>query len=169
MSQQPLSPKPHFWQPLFRQIGSLSWGAKLSSIILPPSDKYIYRWSNGRTSLSTILGGVPIIELTTLGAKSGKRRTVALICIPQEEYLILIASNWGGQKHPAWYHNLKANPEAEVTLHDVTQHYVATEVFAEEREICWQTAVSIYPGYNAYAQRVNNRQIPVLKLTPVST
>ena len=113
-----------------------------------------------------MLVGVTIIKLTTIGAKSGKSRTVPLTCIPKDEDLVLIASNWGGKKHPAWYHNLKANPEVEVTRDNVSQTYRAFEVAGVEREDCWQTAVSVYPGYNAYARRVKDRSIPVIKLTP---
>ncbi len=131
-------------------------------------DQPIYRWSNGRTTLSTILTGVPVLNLTTIGAQSNQARTIPLLCIPDGPNLILIASNWGRKKHPAWYYNLKANPKVKITINDTdtTLTYMATEVFGEEREACWQTAVSIYPGYNAYAQRVQNRPIPVIKLTP---
>lgn len=166
MTQQPISPKPRFWHPLFRKIGSSAWGAQLSSHLMHHLDKPVYKLSNGRTTLSTILVGVPIIKLTTIGAQSGQPRTVPLTCIPHGGNLVLIASNWGGQKHPAWYYNLKAHPKAEVSWQGEVQSYAAVEVFGEEREACWETAVSIYPGYNAYAQRVQNRQIPVLKLTP---
>lgn len=169
MSQHPLSPKPHFWHPIVRKIGGTSWGATLFSHILHHADKPIYKWSNGRTTLTTMLSGVPVLKLTTIGAKSNKPRTAPLVCIPDGQHIILVASNWGGKKHPAWYYNLKANPEAKITIGDRTLNYVATEVFGEERERCWDTAVSIYPGYNTYAQRVNNRQIPVFKLTPAPT
>ncbi len=161
-----MTPKTHFWHPLFRKIGSSSWGSAMSSQIMHRADKPIYQWSNGRTTLSTILTGVPIIKLTTIGAKSGQPRTVPLTCIPDEDTFILIASNWGGKKHPAWYYNLKAHPEVEVTLNNISQMYLAMEVFGKERDLCWNTAVSIYPGYVTYAQRVQNRQIPVIKLTP---
>lgn len=164
--QNSLSQKTHFWHPLFRKIAGTSWGSGLSSQIMHRADKPIYKWSNGRTTLSTILTGVPVIKLTTIGAKSGQPRTVPLTCIPKGKELVLIASNWGGKKHPAWYHNLKANPQAEVSYQGNVQRYLATEVFGEEREVCWQTAVSVYPGYKTYAQRVQNRSIPVLKLTP---
>ena len=168
MSKPTFTPKTHFWHPLFRKIGSTSWGAVLSSHLMHRMDKPIYKWSNGRTTFSTIIVGVPVIKLTTIGAKSGQPRTVPLTCIPQGDNLVLIASNWGGKNHPAWYYNLKANPNAEVSYQGNGQSYVAAEVFGEEREACWQTAVSIYPGYNAYAARVQNRSIPVLKLTPTA-
>ncbi len=158
----------HFWYPLVRKIVSTPWGATLCSHLLHHLDKPIYQWSNGRTTMSTILAGVPIIKLTTTGAKSGKSRTVPLTCIPKGDDLVLIASNWGGQSHPAWYHNLSAHPQVEVTRDNVTKPYMATEVYGEEREGCWQTAVSIYPGYNAYATRVTDRTIPVIKLSPIT-
>jgi deazaflavin-dependent oxidoreductase (nitroreductase family) len=82
------------------------------------------RLSGGRTTASAVLSGLPIIELTTTGAKSGRPRTVPLVGIPDGERLILIASNWGQAKHPAWYYNVKANP-AVTTCDGVTRDGVA--------------------------------------------
>ena len=166
LNKNPLTPKPHWWHALFRKMGGTSWGATLSSQIMHRADKPIYQWSNGRITLTAILVGLPVIKLTTTGAKSGQPRTIPLTCIPDDDNLILIASNWGGDKHPGWYHNLTAHPDVIVTLNNVPQPYVAQEVFGDEREACWQTAVSIYPGYNTYAERVNKRNIPVIRLSP---
>jgi deazaflavin-dependent oxidoreductase (nitroreductase family) len=83
--------------------------------------------------------------------------------IPDGERLILIASNWGQAKHPAWYYNVKANPQVTITRDGVTRPYVAREVMGEERERCWAKAVALYPGYRGYAARAG-RGIPVIVL-----
>ncbi len=119
------------------------------------------RLSGGRTTASALLSGLPIIQLTTIGAKSGRPRTVPLVGIPDGERLILIASNWGQAKHPAWYYNVKANPAVTITRDGVTRPYVAREVVGEERATCWGRAVAVYPGYWGYAARAG-RLIPVV-------
>ena len=119
------------------------------------------RLSGGRTTASAVLSGLPIIELTTTGAKSGRPRTVPLVGIPDGERLILIASNWGQAKHPAWYYNVKANPAVTITRDGVARPYVAREVMGEERERCWAKAVALYPGYRGYAARAG-RGIPAV-------
>ena len=121
------------------------------------------RLSGGRTTASALLSGLPIIQLTTTGAKSGRPRTVPLVGIPDGERLILIASNWGQTKHPAWYYNVKANPQVKVTGRDVPPErvYMAREVVGEERAACWARAVALYPGYRGYAARAG-RGIPVV-------
>ena len=156
----------HWWHRLVTPITSSAIGSCLSAKAAPPLDRWIYRKSNGRTTLSSILAGVPVILVTTTGAKSGQPRTVPLLGIPDGENIILIASNWGGKKHPGWYHNLKANPEATVTLHGQNAVYTAKEVTGEERERCWAKAAAVYPGYNAYKKRADGRVIPVMLLSP---
>ena len=123
------------------------------------------RLSRGRTTASALLSGLPIIQLTTIGARSGRPRTVPLVGIPDGDRLILIASNWGQTKHPAWYYNVKAHPEVKITGRDVPAErvYMAREVTGEERERCWAKAVALYPGYRGYAARAG-REIPIIVL-----
>jgi len=108
--------------------------------------------------------------LTSIGAKSGKERTVPLLAIPNEGNLILIATNWGQSHYPSWYYNLSAKPEASITLQgESPQSYVAHEATGEERERLWQVAVAVYAGYAGYEQRIaagSNRSIPVMVMTP---
>ena len=118
------------------------------------------RLSGGRTTASAVLSGLPIIELTTTGAKSGRPRTVPLVGIPDGERLILIASNWGQAKHPAWYYNVKANPAVTVQDGDEVTEGVARELDGDERQHWWELAVAAYPPYAEY-QTKTSRQIPV--------
>jgi deazaflavin-dependent oxidoreductase (nitroreductase family) len=130
-------------------------------------DGAVMRASGGRTTASALFTGLPLITLTTTGAKSGRPRSVSLVGIPDGDLLILIASNWGQAKHPAWYHNLRANPMVTVTFgrRDVPAErlYMARKLTGAEREAAWARAVALYPGYQSYAARAG-REIPVIVL-----
>ncbi len=127
-------------------------------------DGAVMRASGGRATAGGLLTGLPLIQLTTTGAKSGQPRRVPLVGIPDGERLILIASNWGQAKHPAWYYNLRANPVAEVTRGGVTRTLTARELTGAERDAAWTRALALYPGYQGYADRANERDIPVIAL-----
>jgi len=119
-----------------------------------------------RASLTRLFTGLEPVWLTTTGAKSGLPRTVPLLGIEEGEKIILIASNWGQDHHPAWYRNVRVHPEVTVSVRGREAVYVAREAQAEEREAYWQKAVAYYPGYAAYQRRVRGRQIPLIILTP---
>jgi deazaflavin-dependent oxidoreductase (nitroreductase family) len=91
---------------------------------------------------------------------------VPLVGIPDGERLVLIASNFGQAHHPAWYHNLKKNPQATVTIGTHTGDYAAHEAQGAEYARLWQKAVSLYSGYAAYKERTGGRAIPIIVLTP---
>jgi deazaflavin-dependent oxidoreductase (nitroreductase family) len=124
-------------------------------------DGAVMRASSGRATAGALLTGLPLITLTTTGAKSGQPRSVPLVGIPDGERLILIASNWGQARHPAWYHNIKANPAVTVTRGGESRPYVAKELTGAAREAAWARAVALYRGYRGYAERAG-REIPVV-------
>jgi len=121
----------------------------------------------GSDHLGGVLSGLPVVTITTAGARTGNTRSVSLISIPEGDELILIASNWGRPRHPSWYHNLKANPQVTVSFRGQTQAYLAREVAGDEREAYWRKATRFYPGYDAYARRCAPREIPVIILVPL--
>ena len=123
------------------------------------------RLTGGRLDF-TRAAGLPLIELTTTGAKSGMPRTLPLAGYPDGDKFVLIASNFGRTRHPAWYHNLKANPECTVKKNGEVVTYIARETEGEERERYWGLAVSYYEGYEAYKQRASHRMMPVMVLEP---
>ena len=157
---------PNFFQKSLHRIGGTKQGAWIASYTLPLLDRPLLSLSNGRYSTTGLFSGLPIVTLTTTGAKSGRPRSVPLIAVPYEGKIILIASNWGGKKHPAWYYNLKATPACTLTVDDKTEPYLAQEVEGNEREKNWQIAASYYSGYEAYKTRTGGREIPVMVLTP---
>jgi len=128
-------------------------------------DEIALRLSRGRWTVTSLVG-LPIIQLTTTGAKSGKQRTLPLAGYPDGDKFVLIASNFGRAHLPAWYHNLKANPECTVKKDGHTGVYIACEANEQENEYYYAMAVSYYIGYAAYKQRTANRKIPVMVLEP---
>jgi len=129
-------------------------------------DRPVLYLSRGRYSLTSLLAGLPVVTVTTVGAKSGQPRTLPLVAIPDDENVILIASNFGQKHHPAWYYNLHAHPQVQLTYEGHTVAYTARETSGGERERCWQRAVDLYSGYTCYKERAGQRQIGVFFLTP---
>jgi deazaflavin-dependent oxidoreductase (nitroreductase family) len=122
-------------------------------------DRIATKLSGGRTTFAELVSGVPAVMLTTTGAKSGESRTVAVYGIPHPEGLALIASNFGGPKHPAWYYNLKAHPEAQVTIRGETWRATARLATPSEREEIWNKGLEVYPGWRKYETRAGDRRI----------
>ena len=120
--------------------------------------------SNGETS--NTLRGMPIIVLTTVGAKSGKLRKTALMRVEHDGEYAIVASLGGAPKHPVWYWNVKKHPHVELQDGGEKHDYEAHELEGEERELWWARAVEAYPPYADY-QVKTERLIPVFKLTRV--
>lgn len=136
------------------------------SRILHHLDRMVFRLTNGRQTAASIFTGLPVIHLTTIGAKSGQPRTVPLIGLPDGDKIVVIASNWGQTQYPAWYYNVRANGEVMVAWNGRSATYTAQEVTGTEREKYWQLAYQYYLGFTTYAQRASNRHLPVIILTP---
>ncbi|MFY2861024.1 nitroreductase family deazaflavin-dependent oxidoreductase [Mycobacterium sp. THU-M104] len=113
------------------------------------------------------LRGMPIVLLTTVGAKTGKLRKTPLMRVEHNGEYACVASLGGAPKNPVWYYNVKKNPRVELQDGGVTRDYEAREVFGEEKAAWWERAVAAYPDYADY-QKKTERQIPVFVLTPVS-
>jgi deazaflavin-dependent oxidoreductase (nitroreductase family) len=120
--------------------------------------------SSGGTQ-GTTLEGVPVVILTSLGARSGKIRKNALMRVEHQGAYAVVASQGGAPKHPAWYHNLVAHPRVEVQDGGVRQDMTAREATGEERESWWSRAVEVWPDYAEY-QTQTDRVIPVFVLEP---
>ncbi len=154
-------------QKSLRRFAASRPGAWLFAGILHHIDEPVYRLSRGRHTFASLLSGLPVVMLTTTGARSGVRRSAPVLGVPTEYGLVVIASSWGQERHPAWYYNLRANPEGEVSVDRTTQRFRATEAQGDQRERIWQQAVRIYPGWSTYERRAPHRRIPVLVLDPV--
>jgi F420H(2)-dependent quinone reductase len=112
------------------------------------------------------LRGVPIIVLTSVGARSGKLRKTPLMRVEHEGEYAVVASMGGAPKNPTWYHNLKQNPHVELQDGPEKKDYLAREASGDEKAIWWKRAVAVWPDYQEYQERTD-REIPVFVLTPM--
>ena len=159
--------QPHWWQRGVYRLMSTRPAARLAAKVLPGVDRTTLRLSGGRFTLTSAFIHVPIVMLTTTGAKSGLPRTVPLLGFPDGDKVVVIASSFGNSKHPAWYLNLRANPQALLAFHgQPARPYIAHEASGAERDAYWQRAANVYPSYNAYKERTGGREIPVMVLEP---
>jgi deazaflavin-dependent oxidoreductase (nitroreductase family) len=126
----------------------------------------LYRASGGR--LGQTLPGVPgkMLLLDHVGAKSGTKRTSPLLYIEDGADVVIVASKGGYPKHPAWFHNLKANPDTAVQIGSEHRPVHARVATPEERERLWPMAVRSYHGYADYQKRSKGREIPLVILAP---
>ena len=123
----------------------------------------LYRLSRGR--LLGRIAGMPVLLLTTTGRRSGARRTTPLTFFRDGADLVVIASNGGSHRPPAWSLNLQHDPHAVVEIAGETIAVTARTASAEERERLWARITATYAGYARYQERTS-RRIPVLLLTP---
>ena len=134
------------------------------SHILQPADEFLLFITRGKHTFAELV--LPVIEVETIGARTGQKRVHPLGGYADGDRLILIGTNFGGKHHPAWVHNLRAQPECVVHAHGKTGHYIARETDGAEREKYWQLAVSFYRGYADYEKRAAPRRIAVILLEP---
>jgi deazaflavin-dependent oxidoreductase (nitroreductase family) len=120
--------------------------------------------SSGGTE-GTTLRELPVIILTTKGAKSGKIRKTPLMRVEHDGKYAAVASLGGAPKHPVWYFNVLEDPHVE--LQDGPQKWdlTAREVTGDEKALWWERAVAAYPDYEDY-QKKTDRVIPVFVLEP---
>jgi F420H(2)-dependent quinone reductase len=99
---------------LNRRLAATRVVARIYAHTLHRADQLVSRLTAGRTSAAALLSGLPVIMLTTTGARTGKARTRPVIGLPDGDSLIVIGSNWGRRGHPGWYHNLRACSQAAI-------------------------------------------------------
>ena len=121
--------------------------------------------SSGGTE-GTTLRGLPVVVVTSVGARTGKIRKTPLMRVEHDGSYAAVASQGGAPEHPTWYHNLKAHPEVELQDGPVKKRYVAREVTGEEKKRWWRRAVDAFPDYADYQEKTD-REIPLFVLDPV--
>ena len=124
----------------------------------------LYRASHGLIG-HRIPGLAPMLLLDHVGARSGTARTSPLLYIRDGENLVIVASKGGYPKNPAWFHNLRANPETTVQVGSRRIDVRARVADPEERERLWPIVVAAYGGYADYQQHTE-REIPLVILEP---
>ena len=159
--------KVNAFQRLMQSFGSTTVGAWFFSKTLVPSDRVCRKVTKGRTSVPQLLAGLPVMFVTTKGRKSGHPRTTPLIAVPTGDSLALIGTNFGQTSTPGWVYNLETNPLVRVRYRDAEFDGVVRPATADERPAIWETASTVYPGYDKYQQRITGRAIRIFVLEPV--
>jgi deazaflavin-dependent oxidoreductase (nitroreductase family) len=149
-------------QSLVRRLGHRSWFASVARLTLP-ADRLIGRLTGGRV---IALGLVPSLILTTTGRRSGQLRTNPLLGVPDGDGYVVVGSNWGQPRQPAWALNLLANPVATVTARGRRIPVRAKLATGPERDRLWRLLVSHWPAYETYLSRAGGRELHVFRLEP---
>lgn len=139
-------------------------GAWLFSKLLRHLDDLVGRVSRGRTSVPQLLAGLPVVDVTTTGRKSGLRRTSHLIAVPYDDTLALLATNFGQPSTPAWALNLEADPHATLLHRGTTLEAIARPATPEEQEAVLARSAAVYGGYLKYRDRITGRRLRVFVL-----
>lgn len=153
-------------QRVLRRVAASGPGSWLFARVLHHIDRPVHRLTRGRATFASLLAGMPVVMLTTTGAKTGEPRTVPVLGIPTGATVAIIASNYGQRRHPGWYHNLRAHPDAEVEIRGERRRVLAVEADDERRAQIWQQGLRIYPGFGQYERRAAHRRITVFVLEP---
>lgn len=128
----------------------------------------LYETSGGTQGTTLLDTGLPVVILTTLGARSGKVRKTPLMRVEHGGTYAVVASQGGAPAHPVWYHNVTRHPTVELQDGPVRQEMTAREVTGEEKAVWWERAVAAYPPYAEY-QKKTDREIPVFVLEPAGS
>ena len=154
-------------QRAMRRLAASGPGAWLFARVLHHVDRPVHRLTRGRATFGSLVSGLPVVMLTTTGARTGKPRTVPVLGLPTSDGLAVIASNWGRPRPPAWDHNLSADPAASIAIGRVTRRVRAVPVEGDRRERIWRAGLAVYPGWSQYERRAGGRRIVVYLLEEV--
>ena len=148
--------------PLTTSRTSLELWRKLAAPVEAP----LIKATRGRLKLNP---AVPMVVLTSLGARSGEPREVPLAYFTDGDDVILIASNYGGTRHPAWYHNLRAHPECELHIGPRGGRFVTRETDGDDRDRLYRLAAErLAHVFALHEKRSGDRAIPVMRLAPAA-
>lgn len=127
--------------------------------------RLILKVSGGRVGYAAM--GMPVVELTTTGCRSGRQRSVMLTSpLTEDGHLVVVASRGGDDTHPAWFLNLRAQPHVEVSVRGGPRQAMTARVAtAEERARLWPQIAERHPNYAGYQERTE-REIPLVVLEP---
>jgi deazaflavin-dependent oxidoreductase (nitroreductase family) len=148
-----------------QRISSSPRFAKVAPHVVPPIDKVLHRLTGGRVMMSS--GMLPILVLTTTGAKSGQERQTPLATLPntQDRSFLVVGSNFGREHHPAWTANLLKTPDASISFkgEDIAVHaHLLTD---DEKAEAWPLLTAMWPVFDTYVER-SGRNLRVFRLSP---
>lgn len=157
-------PRPNPFQRTVQAAVATRPGSWVLSKALPTADRAAARLTGGRTSVSELGAGIPVVVLTTTGRRSGRTRETQLVGIPWGDTLAVIGTNYGQAATPAWALNLEADPRASVTHEASTIDVIARPAAGAERGPILARAATIYGGYTKYLARISGREVRIFLL-----
>ena len=158
--------RPNPFQAVIQRFASTRAGAWLFSKVLHHLDDAVVALTRGRTSAPEVLAGLPVLDVTTTGRKSGLRRTSHLIAVPIGDTLALLGTNFGQPSTPAWVLNLEADPRTSVTYRRRTSEATARPASDDEHAAVLAGSAQVYGGYLKYQQRITGRRLRIFVLDP---
>ena len=147
-----------------QKVASSRPGSWAFSKGLHHADRWMFKVSKGRLTVPGFIAGLPILMVTTTGAKSGEKRTMPLVAVPIADDLAIIGTNFGQANTPGWVYNLEADPNGSVSYRDRDTAFVARRATPEETELALTAAARVYPGYDKYRERISGREVKVFVL-----
>jgi deazaflavin-dependent oxidoreductase (nitroreductase family) len=127
-------------------------------------DDAVVRLTGGRTSAPELFAGLPVIDVTTVGRRSGRRRTSHLVAVPYAGTLALLGTNFGQPSTPSWALNLEAVPQGTLRYRGRARDAVARPATDEEQEAVLSASATVYGGYLTYQRRITGRRLRIFVL-----
>jgi deazaflavin-dependent oxidoreductase (nitroreductase family) len=154
---------------IIQHLAASRLGSWLLAPLLPAVDRTIAAWTGGKTTLTSLLAGVPVVSVHAIGARTGMERS--FFVLPVQDPLnplrfAAIGSNFGQRHNPGWYYNLNSHPEVTCTISGRELPFRTFEVSGEEYQHWWDEANRLYFGYALYRQRAFPRRIPIIVFEP---
>lgn len=146
-----------------RAFGKSKLGVYFFRHVYDPLDKWVYGKTGGRRGLAP--RNMPVLILTTTGRKSGKACTNPVLYLDVDGSYVVVGSNYGRERHPAWTYNLLANPRCRIQIGDGVRSATARRATPDEIEKVWPRLLRVWPGWTTYKQ-MTDRDFRVFLLDP---
>jgi deazaflavin-dependent oxidoreductase (nitroreductase family) len=147
-----------------RRFAGTRGGAWLFARVLHRIDRFVFRVTGGRWTATAIVSGLPVVLLTTTGARSGLPRTVPVLGFPTGDGIAVAAGNFGRAQDPGWSVNLRREPRAQLAVERNRRAVIAEELTGAARGDVWRRAIEVFPAAAAYERRAGERTIRVFLL-----
>lgn len=147
---------------LTQAMATSKWFRRVGPKVVPPLDRLLSKLTGGRFLLGSLL--IPMMVLHTVGRKSGEPRTTPLACLPTDEGIYVVGSNFGREAHPAWTYNVMAEPS--ITVEFRGDRYAATANLLDPAEVdaVWPRLTEMWPAFDKYRETSGGRDLRVFRL-----
>src|SRR3954469_1295488 len=147
-----------------RRLAASRPGSWLFARVLPRIDRFVLRVTRGRRAATAGVAGLPVVRLTTTGARTGLPRTVFVLGVPIGDAIAVAAGNFGRPEDPGWCTNLRGDRRARLVVDGRARDVAAEELTGAARAELWGRVIEVYPGAAAYQRRAGARTIGVFLL-----